>query len=598
MKKSHIMNLSFRIWAVLSLCIPPAFAQSPYGWQLGTSAGTQKFTNSVDAQLGLGLQASVGRGLMPRLGASIALDYSSLPFQQTVTVPGVTFLNSREASLFGLDLLFDYSMATDAIVNPYLKAGGGLESIQVGNSRRQFYVAGIAGAGVRVKLEPQIALHLHGDYHFMEAQPLNGFAPDPQPDGYFTARIGLTFFTGKENSPDEGLESERLSVDEVWTEERGGDESQAQDAEASDPATDSSGQDQTDRFSMEDELEAEPENSAPMNSDDAAPSLVSKDSEENSSDAETTFDLSTLEARLNQLEAEYDDAPATSLGDGERTETQIETAPDDFSELEARLQLLEQEYEDAPEAAAAGSSKDEFNLAEDGAGADSAAFEQRLDRLANRYENASGTATLRADPFMNLEEESTEGSTALEQTMQMLNSEAEQTNRPPDYLNLNANAAPVDADGRQPASSNDGFTEKSPDMNRALDNALLAKTSSFSNGYENALYDFYTGRYAEAVYRLSILIEEYPNHILASNCYYWMGEAQLQANNLQDAIAAFNRVLAFEKSLKKDNALLMLGKAYMFLKRPDEARTAFNRVIAEYPTSEAVYKAQEYLRSL
>jgi hypothetical protein len=36
----------------------------------------------------------------------------------------------------------------------------------------------------------------------------------------------------------------------------------------------------------------------------------------------------------------------------------------------------------------------------------------------------------------------------------------------------------------------------------------------------------------------------------------------------------------------------------MTLKRAEEARTAFNRLIAEHPASEAVGKAQEYLRTL
>jgi tol-pal system protein YbgF len=280
-----------------------------------------------------------------------------------------------------------------------------------------------------------------------------------------------------------------------------------------------------------------------------------------------------LETRLQQLEQEYPDAPAPATGSSEGESLARES-------LETRLQQLEQEYPDTP-AAATGSSDGESLARENAPGDDSGAFEERLDLLANQYENPPAPANQNADPIAELEEEPTVESTPFERTLRLLQSEADETSRAADYLNSNADTAPVAANG-----------------NQSLGNRIMEAASPFAQGYEGALYDFYAGRYAEAVEGLSRLIEAYPNHILASNCYYWLGEAQLQANNIQGAIASFTRVLEFEKSLKKDNALLMLGKSYMFLKRSEEARTAFNRVIAEYPTSEAVNLAQEYLRSL
>lgn len=121
---------------------------------------------------------------------------------------------------------------------------------------------------------------------------------------------------------------------------------------------------------------------------------------------------------------------------------------------------------------------------------------------------------------------------------------------------------------------------------------------SFAQGYEGALNSFYMQRYAEAIGKFSRLIEQYPAHTLTSNCYYWLGEAQYGHGDYQAALVSFQRVLAFERSLKKDNALLMLGKTYMALQRPTDARAAFNRLTSEYPFSDAVNKAQELMKNM
>ncbi len=121
---------------------------------------------------------------------------------------------------------------------------------------------------------------------------------------------------------------------------------------------------------------------------------------------------------------------------------------------------------------------------------------------------------------------------------------------------------------------------------------------SFAQGYEGALNSFYMQRYAEAIGRFSRLLEQYPSHTLTSNCYYWLGEAQFGYGDYPAALASFNRVLTFERSLKKDNALLMLGKTYMAMKRPMDARAAFNRLLSEYPASDAVVKAQEAMKTM
>lgn len=134
--------------------------------------------------------------------------------------------------------------------------------------------------------------------------------------------------------------------------------------------------------------------------------------------------------------------------------------------------------------------------------------------------------------------------------------------------------------------------QKKPKAAPAPRPTASAGTSSFSRAYEDALASFHRKQYAEAVEKFSILLSQFPNHSLASNCYYWRGEGQYRAENYHAALADFERVLEFPKSLKRDDALLMLGQSYTKLDRREEARQAFNRLIQEFPRSEFVAQAE------
>jgi len=120
-------------------------------------------------------------------------------------------------------------------------------------------------------------------------------------------------------------------------------------------------------------------------------------------------------------------------------------------------------------------------------------------------------------------------------------------------------------------------------------------SASFSRGYEEALSKFYGKRYTEAIDQFNGIVAQFPDHPRVSNCVYWIGESHFGAGNYREAVNAFSRVLNYPRSLKRDDALLMLGRAYAQLNQKTEAREAFNRLIAEYPNSEFVAKAQEWL---
>jgi len=121
------------------------------------------------------------------------------------------------------------------------------------------------------------------------------------------------------------------------------------------------------------------------------------------------------------------------------------------------------------------------------------------------------------------------------------------------------------------------------------------KGDDFSRLYDEGLRNFYARDYHKAIQTFEKLRDTYPNHKLVSNCQYWIGESLFGLKSYADARDAFARVLDYANSYKKDDATLMLGRCYKSLGDKATARTYFQAVLDEYPDSEYVAKAKEWL---
>jgi len=128
----------------------------------------------------------------------------------------------------------------------------------------------------------------------------------------------------------------------------------------------------------------------------------------------------------------------------------------------------------------------------------------------------------------------------------------------------------------------------------ALAKSLDMDYSDFSTNYETALQNFYNREYDASIYMFKSLIDQYPDHPLVSNCYYWIGECYFGKNEYSSAIEAFQTTLTFPSDVKKDDALLMLGRSYLKQGDAQTARQMFERLQREYPDSEYIDKANAY----
>ncbi|MFQ5824238.1 MAG: tetratricopeptide repeat protein [bacterium] len=122
--------------------------------------------------------------------------------------------------------------------------------------------------------------------------------------------------------------------------------------------------------------------------------------------------------------------------------------------------------------------------------------------------------------------------------------------------------------------------------------------AGFADTYEEALTNFYNKHYNEAISLFGFLLQQYPNHSLASSCQYWIGESNFAMAQYDSAIDAFFKVLSYNRSPKKDDSLFLLGKTYLKTGSGERAKESFNRLIREYPDSEYVFDAKDYLSKL
>ncbi|MFQ6112513.1 MAG: tetratricopeptide repeat protein [bacterium] len=142
------------------------------------------------------------------------------------------------------------------------------------------------------------------------------------------------------------------------------------------------------------------------------------------------------------------------------------------------------------------------------------------------------------------------------------------------------------------------YMEQSAAKQSSVPVQTSSSMSGFSEIYEQALTNFYNKQYSEAISLFQLLLQQYQTHALVSNCQYWIGECYFAMGRYQESIDAFFKVLSFPRSLKKDDALFHLGKVYLKTGAGERAREAFARLIREYPNSEFIQDAKDYLGKL
>ena len=117
--------------------------------------------------------------------------------------------------------------------------------------------------------------------------------------------------------------------------------------------------------------------------------------------------------------------------------------------------------------------------------------------------------------------------------------------------------------------------------------------------YNVAFKALQAGDYVQASRQFRSFIQQYPNHALTPNAYYWLGESYYVTMNYPVALESFQHLLSqFPQSEKAPDALLKVGYSQLELKQDAAGRATLSSVKTKYPGSKAASLAQERLQHL
>lgn len=117
--------------------------------------------------------------------------------------------------------------------------------------------------------------------------------------------------------------------------------------------------------------------------------------------------------------------------------------------------------------------------------------------------------------------------------------------------------------------------------------------------YDQHMSKLQAGEHEDAATGFRALVSEYPEHELADNAQYWLGESMYARKLYRDALAAFRAVVSrYPRGNKVPDALLKIGFCHLALGESEQARTALARLIEMFPKSHPAALAAERLETL
>lgn len=119
-----------------------------------------------------------------------------------------------------------------------------------------------------------------------------------------------------------------------------------------------------------------------------------------------------------------------------------------------------------------------------------------------------------------------------------------------------------------------------------------------NSAYTTALSDYNSKKYDSAISGFKEILTVAPNSSLADNAQYWIGECYDAMGQLDNAIAAFNKIFDYPKSNKTADAHLKMGVIYVKMNKKDLAKEEFSSVISSFPGTTAAETASAKLKAL
>lgn len=117
--------------------------------------------------------------------------------------------------------------------------------------------------------------------------------------------------------------------------------------------------------------------------------------------------------------------------------------------------------------------------------------------------------------------------------------------------------------------------------------------------YNRAFDALKAARYPEAIEGMKAFLAAHPQHPLADNAQYWLGQTYYLSRDYARAVEAFSAVGGRSPDRSKaPDALLKKGLSEIELKRNEDARRSLGELLQRYPDSDAARTAADALQKL
>jgi tol-pal system protein YbgF len=134
-------------------------------------------------------------------------------------------------------------------------------------------------------------------------------------------------------------------------------------------------------------------------------------------------------------------------------------------------------------------------------------------------------------------------------------------------------------------------------MEPKISNAPLAPASQEEEATYLRNFDLLkSARYDEAIAGFRDMQVRWPQGRYADNALYWLGESHYVKREYDKALESFRSLMErFPASPKVPDALLKVGLAQLELKQPEDAKGTLQKLIADYPNTNAARLARQRL---
>ncbi len=117
--------------------------------------------------------------------------------------------------------------------------------------------------------------------------------------------------------------------------------------------------------------------------------------------------------------------------------------------------------------------------------------------------------------------------------------------------------------------------------------------------YDAALAQFRSGDFRGAAQSLQVFVSRWPKSAYAASANYWLGNSYYGLKDYRAAVSAQQVVVdQHADSPRAPDALLNIAASHVELKDTVRARAALQKIIADYPNTEASKLAEERLKVL